>query len=100
MPNIVMTYSGLAEAVTQMNTAKESIDQVIQNIDKSIETLKASWTGASYEAFKAAWEEAKPKMKSISDKIGQYGPELKQVVERQKATDDENAKRIQQNMGY
>lgn len=100
MLDVAMTYAGIETAVSQMNAAKGTLDQVIKDLDNAVKTLKESWTGLSYEAFKTAWEEAKPKMNTLSQKIEQYGPELNQVLERQKATDQDIARHIQNNVGY
>lgn len=84
MADITMTYSALETAAGNVNTAKSDLDSVISHLNSAFATLEGSWSGASYEAFRNAWQESKPTMERLAEAVAAFAPALNKAVEEQR----------------
>ena len=91
MADILMTYSSMETAANNIKSAKESLDNVIGDLQKAVSALEGFWSGTSYEAFKNAWLESKPTMERLSAPIGNFAPELEKAKTRQQEVEQQNA---------
>lgn len=95
MADITMTYASLEQASSGVNQAKADLDEVIALMDKTVGALEGNWSGASYNAFVAAWNASKPTMQSLSSAVAAFAPELTKAVEEQKERENVSAGRMQ-----
>lgn len=91
MADITMTYSAMSEAAGKIRSAESELIQAVANINSALSALGGGYSGQSYEAFRSAWGESEPKVKSMIEAVGQFAPGLEAAAERQKETELANA---------
>lgn len=80
MADVMMTYASLEAAAGSVNSAKADLEDVIAYLDSAVAALDGNWSGASYEAFRSAWQESKPTMQRLAEAVGNFAPELNRAV--------------------
>ncbi|MCU1433120.1 MAG: hypothetical protein JWP95_2225 [Actinotalea sp.] len=73
MSDLKVNFSALSTAAADIGTGANQLEQRLADMDKSLQPLRASWTGeasASYEASKAKWTAAITDMKALLADIG------------------------------
>lgn len=80
---IKMNYAALQTAAGNVNTAKCDLESVIAHLTQAVSALEGEWAGASYEAFKSAWEASRPTMERLAEAVGRFAPELNNAVATQ-----------------
>ena len=90
MADVMMTYASLQTAASNVNAAKADLEDVIARLESAVAALDGNWSGESYNAFVAAWQESKPTMQRLAEAVGRFAPELNNAVvaqqERESAT--------------
>ena len=84
MADITMNYASLEEAANKITTAEGELQTLISNLSSVVATLGEGYTGASYNAFMNAWNEAKPTMEKLKEAVGNFAPALKTAAENQR----------------
>jgi len=73
MSDLKVNFSALSTAAADIGSGAGQLEQVLANMDRSLQPLRANWTGeasASYEASKAKWTAAITDMKALLADIG------------------------------
>jgi len=73
MSDLKVNFDGLALAAGDITAGANQLEQILANMDQSLQPLRASWTGSaaqSYEASKAKWTAAITDMKALLTEIG------------------------------
>ena len=73
MSDLKVNFSALSTAAADIGTGANQLEQVLANMDRSLQPLRSSWTGeaaSSYEASKAKWTAAITDMKALLSDVG------------------------------
>ncbi|MFI2754394.1 WXG100 family type VII secretion target [Cellulomonas sp. P22] len=73
MSNLKVNFGGLQTAAADIASGANQIESRLADMDRSLQPLRANWTGAaaeSYEASKASWTAAITDMKALLADIG------------------------------
>lgn len=94
MADIMMNYASLEEAARKINTAEGDLEAIITNLTNVVSTLGENYTGASYNAFLAAWNDSKPAMERLKAAVGNFAPALKTAADNQRELENTAAQRM------
>jgi len=73
MSDLKVNFGGLAAASADITTGASRIESRLNDMDSSLQPLRANWTGeaaTSYEAARAKWTSAISDMKALLAEIG------------------------------
>lgn len=73
MSDLKVNFSALSTASADIGSGANRLEQVLADMDQSLQPLRASWIGeasASYEASKAKWTAAITDMRALLVEIG------------------------------
>lgn len=73
MADLAVNYATLAAAAADIQTSASQIEARLNELDRSLQPLRANWTGeaaTAYEAAKAKWTTALTDMKALLAQIG------------------------------
>jgi len=73
MSDLKVNFSALSTAAADIGSGANQLEQVLANMDRSLQPLRANWTGeaaSSYEASKAKWTAAITDMKALLSDVG------------------------------
>lgn len=93
MGNLKVNFGGLQAASTDIASGATQLEQILADMDRSLQPLRANWTGSaaeSYEASKIKWTQAISDMKALLTDIGRA---VGTSGEDYQATDRSNAQR-------
>jgi len=74
MSDLKVNFGGLATAAADIQTGANRIQSRLDQMDQSLQPLRANWSGeasSSYEAARAAWTTAITDMKALLAQVGQ-----------------------------
>lgn len=73
MSNLKVNFGALSTAAADITTGANQLEQTLANMDRSLQPLRANWTGEasnSYEAARAKWTAAISDMKLLLADVG------------------------------
>ncbi|KGM09834.1 WXG100 family type VII secretion target [Cellulomonas bogoriensis] len=73
MSNLKVNFGALQGASADITTRANQIEQTLANMDRSLQPLKANWSGeasASYETARAKWTAAVTDIKALLADVG------------------------------
>ncbi len=73
MSNLKVNFGALSTASADIMTGANQLEQTLANMDRSLQPLRANWTGeasTSYEAARAKWTAAINDMKLLLSDVG------------------------------
>jgi 6 kDa early secretory antigenic target len=73
MSDLKVNFGGLATAAADIQSSAANIESRLNDMDSSLQPLRASWTGeaaTSYEAAKARWTQAISDMRTLLAEVG------------------------------
>lgn len=87
MADLAVNYATLAAAAADIQTSASQIEARLNELDRSLQPLRANWTGeaaTAYEAAKAKWTTALTDMKAL---LAQIGTQVTTTSQNYQATD-------------
>lgn len=94
MADITMTYASLEEAASKITAAEGELQNLISSLSSVVSTLGEGYSGESYNAFLAAWNESKPTMERLKEAVGNFAPALKTAAENQRQLELSTAQKV------
>jgi WXG100 family type VII secretion target len=94
MADITMTYASLEEAASKITAAEGELQNLISSLSSVVSTLGEGYSGESYNAFLAAWNESKPTMERLKEAVGNFAPALKTAAENQRQLELSTAQKM------
>ena len=94
MADITMTYASLEEAASKITAAEGEQQNLIWSLSSVVSTLGEGYSGESYNAFLAAWNESKPTMERLKEAVGNFAPALKTAAENQRQLELSTAQKM------
>lgn len=94
MADLAVNYATLAAAAADIQASAGQIENRLNELDRSLQPLRASWTGeaaTAYEAAKAKWTSALTDMKML---LAQIGNQVTTTSQNYQATDRNVAQRF------
>jgi len=94
MADLAVNYATLAAAAADIQTSAGQIESRLNELDRSLQPLRAAWTGeaaTAYEAAKAKWTAALTDMKAL---LAQIGTQVTSTSQNYQATDRNVAQRF------
>lgn len=85
--DLTVNYGTLAAAAADLQSSAGQIESRLAELDRSLQPLRASWTGeaaTAYEAAKAKWTAALNDMKAL---LAQIGTQVTTTSQNYQATD-------------
>jgi WXG100 family type VII secretion target len=89
-----MTYASLEEAASKITAAEGELQNLISSLSSVVSTLGEGYSGESYNAFLAAWNESKPTMERLKEAVGNFAPALKTAAENQRQLELSTAQKM------
>lgn len=94
MADITMNYASLEDAAQKIITAEGDLENIINTLTNVVSTLGESYSGASYNAFLAAWNDSKPTMERLKAAVGNFAPALKNAADNQRELESAAAQKM------
>lgn len=92
--DLSVNYATLAAAAADIQSSANQIESRLNELDRSLQPLRAAWTGeaaTAYEAAKAKWTGALTDMKIL---LAQIGTQVTTTSQNYQATDRNVAQRF------
>jgi len=74
MSNLKVNFGALSTAAADIQSGANGLEQTLANMDRSLQPLRANWTGSASDAYdqaKAKWTAALTDMKALLAQVGQ-----------------------------
>ena len=94
MADITMNYASLEEAAQKITVAEGDLESIINTLNNVVSTLGENYSGASYNAFLAAWNDSKPTMERLKAAVGNFAPALKSAAANQRELESAAAQKM------
>lgn len=74
MSNLKVNFGALSTAAADIQSGARGLEQTLANMDRSLQPLRANWTGSASDAYdqaKVKWTAALNDMKVLLGQVGQ-----------------------------
>lgn len=93
---IKLTPDELRSSAKAYSEGHETIDELLQKLSSTQETIRSNWEGNAFEKFDDQFNDLKPKVQQFSDLLDDIYNQLQKVAEIIENTDNDIASQIAQ----
>lgn len=91
MADVMASYESMNSTASKVESAAGELEALISNLSSVVSALGEGYQGAGYSAFVSAWEEAKPKMEVLKNRVQGFAPTLRSAANRLQETEAANS---------